>query len=66
MMVHGNEQVGESEPGQQKRSAWPDFVPEQMARRFMHENEQVEKVVHAELEPINEEQANPEREPPQV
>ena len=31
----------------------------------MHENEQVEKVVHAELEPIHEEQANPEREPPQ-
>lgn len=56
MMVHAAEQMSEPEPGVAKRNAWPDFVPSEMAERFIHENEQVEKVVHAELEPIDEEE----------
>ena len=41
-----------------RRNAWPDFVPNEMAERFLNENEQVNKVVQAELEPIIEEEKN--------
>ena len=56
MMVHAAEQMSEPEPGVAKRNAWPDFVPTEMAERFIHENAQVEKVIQAELEPIDEEE----------
>ena len=39
-----------------RRTAWPDFVPEEMAERFLNENQQVQKVVGAELEQIDEEE----------
>ena len=55
MMVHGAEQITPNESGQSRRNAWPDFVPAEMAERFMNENVQVENVVKAELEPIEEE-----------
>ena len=55
MMVHGAEQITSNESGQPRRNAWPDFVPLEMAERFLNENEQVEKVTKAELEPIEEE-----------
>ena len=55
MMVHGAEQITPTEAGQARRNAWPDFVPVDMAERFLNENEQVDKVVNAELEPIQEE-----------
>ena len=47
MMVHQTEQLlVDSETGDRpKRTAWPDFVPEQMATRFINENQQTEKVV---------------------
>ena len=55
MMVHGADQVTPVETGIARRNAWPDFVPNEMAERFLNENEQVDKVVKAELEPIEEE-----------
>ena len=55
MMVHGAEQITPTEAGQARRNAWPDFVPVEMAERFLNENEQVDKVINAELEPIQEE-----------
>ena len=45
MMVHGADQVTPQEAGVARRNAWPDFVPNEMAERFLNENEQVNKVV---------------------
>ena len=56
MMVHVADQLTPSESGVARRNAWPDFVPSEMAERFLCENEQVNKVVQAELEPIIEEE----------
>lgn len=58
MMVHEAEQIPmqDGESRGPRRTAWPDFVPEEMAERFINENQQVEKVVAAELEQIDEEE----------
>ena len=39
MMVHGADQITPTEAGQTRRNAWPDFVPVDMAERFLNENE---------------------------
>lgn len=56
MMVHGDDQITAGENaaavGMPRRTAWPDFVPGEMAERFLQENLQTEKVIKAELEPI--------------
>ena len=55
MMVHSAEQMSSDNSAHARRSAWPDFVPAEMAERFIVENQQTDKVVNAELEPIAEE-----------